>query len=44
LAYDTPDGLRQRTGSTGPLTEVLQRLIFPEAIGNIQEYLKEANR
>jgi len=44
LAYDTPDGLRQRTGSTGPLTEVLQKLIFPEAMGNIEQYLKEANR
>ncbi len=44
LAYDTPDGLRQRTGCTGPLTEVLERLIFPEALGNIEKYLKEAAR
>jgi ABC-type multidrug transport system ATPase subunit len=44
LAYDTPDGLRERTGSTGPLTEVLQKLIFPEALGNIEQYLKESKR
>jgi ABC-type multidrug transport system ATPase subunit len=44
LAYDTPEGLRQRTGCPGPLTEVLERLIFPEALGNIEQYLKEAGR
>ncbi|HEX3997819.1 MAG TPA: ABC transporter ATP-binding protein [Pirellulales bacterium] len=44
LAYDTPEGLRRQTRSGGSLTEALQRLIFPEAIGNIEQYLKEARR
>jgi ABC-2 type transport system ATP-binding protein len=44
VAYDTPAGLRQQAHANGSLTEALQRLIFPEAIGHIQEYLKEMNR
>jgi len=41
LAYDTPSGLRQQTRCSGPLTEVLQRLIFPEAQAQIDRYLRE---
>ncbi len=44
VAYDTPEGLKQQTRSPGSLTEALQRLIFPEAIGNIEQYLKEMHR
>ncbi len=42
LAYDTPSGLRQQTRCSGPLTEVLQRLIFPEAQAQIDRYLRES--
>jgi ABC-type multidrug transport system ATPase subunit len=42
LAFDTADGLRQRTGCPGPLAQVLERLIFPQAIESIEEYLKDA--
>jgi ABC-type multidrug transport system ATPase subunit len=41
LAYDTPQGLRQQTRCNGPLTQVLERLIFPEAQDNIDRYLRE---
>ncbi len=41
LAYDTPEGLRQQTRCNGPLTLVLERLIFPEAQSNIDRYLRE---
>lgn len=43
LAFDTPDGLRKSTNCSGPLADVLERLIFPRAVETIEEYLKEAN-
>jgi ABC-type multidrug transport system ATPase subunit len=44
LADDTPSGLRQQTRCSGPLTTVLERLIFPEAESVIDEYLKRWRR
>jgi ABC-2 type transport system ATP-binding protein len=41
LAYDTPSGLRQQVQCNGPLTQVLERLIFPQAETNIDRYLRE---
>ena len=40
LAYDSPDGLRRKAGCTGPLTEVLEKLISPETFKNINHYLE----
>jgi len=40
LAYDTADGLKKIAGCTGGLSEVLERLIHPEVLENIQSYLK----
>jgi ABC-2 type transport system ATP-binding protein len=37
-AFDTADGLRRQTGATGPLGEVLQRLLNPETLQNIESY------
>jgi ABC-2 type transport system ATP-binding protein len=44
LAFDTLDGLRRRTGCRGTLGEVLERLIFPETMGNLQRYFEEYSR
>lgn len=44
LAYDTPSGLRQQTRCSGPMTQVLERLIFPEAQSHIDRYLRETRR
>ncbi len=41
LAFDTPDGLRRQTGCSGSLGEVLERLIHPHTIDNIQKYFEE---
>ena len=40
LAYDTADGLRKKSGCTGPLTEVLEILIHPKVLENIDSYLE----
>src|SRR5262249_22171353 len=40
LAFDTLDGLRQRTGCPGSLGEVLERLIFPETMRNLESYFE----
>ena len=40
LAYDTAAGLRKKTGCTGPLTEVLEKLIHPRVLENIESYLE----
>lgn len=40
LAYDTAEGLRKTAGCTGPLTEVLERIIHPEVFDNITNYLE----
>jgi ABC-2 type transport system ATP-binding protein len=39
-ALDTADGLRRRTGTDGPLAEVLQRLLNPETLRNIEHYFE----
>ena len=39
-AFDTPDGLRQLTGCNGSLQEVLEHLISPETLANIDAYLE----
>jgi ABC-2 type transport system ATP-binding protein len=41
VAYDTPDGLRELTGCPGPLQEVLERLINPQTLENIERYFEE---
>ncbi len=38
LACDTADGLRRATGCAGSLAEVLERLIHPQELDNIQRY------
>jgi len=40
VAYDSPDGLREQTNSSGPLAEVLERLIHPHTLDNIQQYFE----
>ncbi len=40
LAFDTPAGLRRQTGCSGSLGEVLERLIHPHTIDNIQKYFQ----
>jgi ABC-type multidrug transport system ATPase subunit len=40
LAYDTADGLRRKTNCSGPLTEVLEKLIHPDVVENIESYLR----
>jgi ABC-type multidrug transport system ATPase subunit len=39
-AFDTADGLRRLTGTEGPLAEVLQRLLNPETLANIEHYFE----
>ena len=39
-AYDTAEGLRRQTGCEGPLAEVLERLIHPHTLSNIQQYFE----
>ncbi len=40
LAYDTADGLRRKTNSTGPLAEVLERLIHPQTLEKLEHYFR----
>ena len=40
VAYDSPDGLRAQTDCPGPLAEVLERLIHPHTLDNIQQYFE----
>jgi ABC-type multidrug transport system ATPase subunit len=40
LAYDTADGLRKMAGCAGALSEVLERLIHPDVLKNIERYLE----
>jgi ABC-2 type transport system ATP-binding protein len=40
LAHDTAEGLRRRAGCAGPLAEVLERLIHPQTIDNIDHYFQ----
>ena len=43
-AFDTPAGLRELTGCSGSLQEVLERLISPQTIENIERYFEEAGQ
>jgi len=43
-AFDTPAGLRELTGCSGSLQEVLERLISPQTIENIERYFAEAGQ
>jgi len=38
MAFDTPEGLRKLTGCSGSLNEVLEHLIHPQTLENIQQY------
>jgi ABC-2 type transport system ATP-binding protein len=40
-AFDTPDGLRKVTGCSGSLQEVLEHLISPQTLKNIERYFEE---
>jgi ABC-type multidrug transport system ATPase subunit len=40
VACDTADGLRARAGVSGPLAEVLERLIHPQTADNIRQYFE----
>lgn len=39
-ALDTPDGLRRLTGTEGPMSDVLQRLLNPATLDNIEFYFE----
>ncbi len=39
-AYDTVEGLRRRVQSSGPLAEVLERLLHPETLDHVKEYFR----
>jgi ABC-type multidrug transport system ATPase subunit len=39
MAFDTADGLRRQSGTDGPLADVLQRMLNPETLANIEHYL-----
>ena len=40
VAYDTPDGLRRETRMSGPLGEVLARLLHPQALEGVARYFE----
>lgn len=40
VAFDTAKGLRQQSGTDGSLADVLQRLLNPETIANIEHYFR----
>jgi len=44
IACDTADGLRGQTGCSGPLSEVLERLIHPQTLDNIEQYFQGATK
>ncbi len=44
LAFDTLDGLQRVSGIRGPLDEVIQRFVFPEASRKLETYLQEFGR
>ncbi|HVC94937.1 MAG TPA: ABC transporter ATP-binding protein [Pirellulales bacterium] len=44
LAFDTPAGLRQLTNCTGPLSEVLERLVHATTLDRIERYFQDAPR
>jgi ABC-2 type transport system ATP-binding protein len=40
LAFDSIDGLRQRTGTTGSLNDALERLLYSETTHKLDDYLR----
>lgn len=44
LAFDTIDGLQRLAGHRGPLDEVLQRFVFPDATRKLEGYLQDFGR
>jgi ABC-type multidrug transport system ATPase subunit len=44
LAYETPGGLRRLTDCDGTLQEVLERMIHPETLENIEQYFGERSK
>jgi ABC-type multidrug transport system ATPase subunit len=42
VAFDTPEGLRRLAQTAGPLAKALEKLIFPQAMEKIDDYLREA--
>ena len=40
VAFDSVDGLRKKTGCDGSLTEVLERMLHPDVIENLEKYLE----
>lgn len=44
IAYDTAEGLRRQTEVSGPLAEVLERLIHPQTLDNLQRYFGGEDR
>lgn len=40
VAYDTADGLRRQTNSSGPLSDVLERLIHPQTLEKLDRYFR----
>lgn len=40
VAFDTAEGLRRQTDCSGPLGEVLQRIIFPQTLDNLDRYFE----
>lgn len=40
VAYDTAAGLRRQTNSSGPLSEVLERLIHPQTLEKLDRYFR----
>jgi ABC-type multidrug transport system ATPase subunit len=43
IAYETPNGLRRMTGCPGSLQEVLEKLIHPQTLENIEKYFEESS-
>ena len=39
MAFDTIDGLRRSTGTSGNLAAMLEKLLFPDTLRKIDAYL-----
>jgi ABC-type multidrug transport system ATPase subunit len=44
LAFDTLDGLQRLTGCRGTLTDVLERLVYPDATEKLDHYFRDLAR
>ena len=44
IAYDSADGLREKAGCDGSLSEVLEKLISPDVFENIERYLGRSEK